>query len=238
MERQQRRELGIEKRQSWELPHTLIIEMDGALVDDISILFNAYISFLQKHGFEGSRSEFQELVGLPFPEFLYQLCENHGLRHSQQNLFKSYETFLSETYLPQVPLLPNAEIAVKKAHQLGLTIALVAPITRHLVRSYWAGKELSAFFEKVITPDVTDTLTSERSNLYQRALVDLGTAPEDAIAIVFSSQAKDSAKELQMTTWQISPQGKEKKILKTEPNTHSSISGWQAIIDFLQKRYN
>lgn len=235
MNRQQRREQALEKHQSWELPHTLVIEMDGAYLDSVAWLYEVYTSFLQKLGFSGSKPEFQELIGLPLPEFLVQLCDRHSLRRSQEKLLKEYETLLLEKYNAEIPLLPNAEKALLWVTQQGLTCLLVCGMTKPLVTKYLASNPNT--FEKVIIPEETEALPTDFSNMYHQAIVEQGTDPAEAIAIVYSNHAREAAKEAGMTVWQLSPKQNLHDKLTISPQKCIPVADWQTIFNFLQTRY-
>ncbi len=237
MNREQRREQSLEKHQSWELPATLIVEMDGAFVDSTRTLYETYMAFLQKLGLLGTKSEFLELIGLPLPEFLVQLCDRHGIRKSQDKLTKEYEALLLEKYNEENVLLPDVEATLQYANQLGLSCILICAMTKSIAKQYLKKKNIYDFFTTLIFPEESEALPIELSNMYHRALAEQGSDPSEAIAIVFSNQSREAAQEAGMTIWQLSSKPSKNEKLAISPQKCFLAHSWMSILNFLKTRY-
>lgn len=236
-DRRERRELADIKFHSWEIPQTLIIELDGALIDSISTLYNIYKVFLQKHGYVGSRTEFNELLGLPLPEYLFELSGIHGLRKSLEILQQEYQILLRQFYTTQLNLVPGVQEFLSTANQLGLTLCVVSGFEKKFVRGFLKEKQLLEAFEVVVSIPETDVVLENIPNLYQNALTILGTESEDAIAIVSSAHAVEDSKEAGILTWWLSSHGKSHIRSTADQKDCLPIKDWGVIQEFLQKRF-
>lgn len=233
LNRKTRRERAHAKFQNPELPNTILIEMDGALIDSLPVLYKIYNDYLHQHSINGSKNEFNQIAGLPLPEFLLQLIEKYGFRRTLDGFLKEYINLLSFVYNADIPLLNNAQQFLTVAGKLGLTLGIVASVGEDLTLRYLHEKHLFGIFDVIATTTIEDVIPENIPNLYQKALTRLSTEPEDAIAIVSTIQGAEAAKEAGIPRWILSPH--EKRTVQLENvQDYKLIKDWSVISSFFK----
>src|SRR5262249_53719248 len=125
MDRREKKVKRIAKGENEETPSIVLMELDGVLIDSESILYEAYNKLLEKSGLRGSKTEFQEIFGLPINLFLMELIEKYSVKKPIEQLEQEYVKLLSEQY-HNISILPQAESFLKDATKKGYTLGLVA----------------------------------------------------------------------------------------------------------------
>lgn len=184
---------------NWSLPTALIIEMDS-VVDSKTALFSAYCQLLSKYGLEGTKVEFHELAGLLPKELALHLSDKYGLKNTLEGLEKEYLALLAKQYQDGVVLAEGTLKCLQYAQQLGLTMAVVSMLGQKVTREILEAKNLFKMFDMVVTAAEVPVNESGSSNLYQHALAKLGTAEEEAMAVVYSSHAVEALREVSIYT--------------------------------------
>lgn len=227
-DRQVRREGARLKKESLEIPNTWLIEMDGVLGDNLELLDQIYLKFLQAHGHDGNKAEFSELLGMPLREYVDELAERYGLRKDRDVLFEQYRKLLEAEYPSGFELLSGASHCLQTMCEQGFSLCLVAPLGKKMAESFLKKHALNGVFEEIVSPESIEGLESP-INLYYYALSKMGAEPEATVAVVRSSCAVESSGEATLIVWQLDENnGKAPKTFLQGP---TRIRGWEFIAE-------
>jgi len=102
----------------------LLIDLDGTLANNLSIMRQVYGRFLAKYGHNGSDAEFAALNGPPLLDVVTSLVRTYGLPEQLETAHHVYCGFLKEAYRDVQPNT-GAETLLQQAQSLGLRIAVV-----------------------------------------------------------------------------------------------------------------
>jgi HAD superfamily hydrolase (TIGR01509 family) len=183
-----------------------LLDFDGTVVDSIPILYRMYCQFLKKFGVEGTPEEFEELNGTPIGEAAETLGRRHGLKVGLGGLVKEYGERMIRAYCEQVACMPGIEAFLKRASELGVTVAMVTSASRRLVEKCLEAKGLKTYFSAIFTASGLKKGKPD-PEIYNRALIKLGIDPSDAVAIEDSVNGVASARGAGISTLLFAPQG-------------------------------
>lgn len=164
---------------------TLLIELDGVILDSYPILYDVYCALLEHYGREGSSLQFQEISGLPYTSFIWALIYQQEIKASFDEILGWYRSFMVQHYISTIPLIAGAEAFLDLADAQSWRLALIAAQPRSLLLPF-ESKEQSAQFELIVPGDAMKASSETIPNLYEHALLRLGCAPEEALSIVTS----------------------------------------------------
>ena len=69
----------------------IFFDLDGTLVNNISLMYTAYLNFLSEYGFSGNKKEFAKLNGPSLKEIIVILKKNYSKKQNhkyQQTYYK------------------------------------------------------------------------------------------------------------------------------------------------------
>lgn len=236
MDRKERKARIAAKLQNTEPPQALLLEMDGVLIDNKSILYNVYMDLLLKQGRTGSKQEFNELFGLPIPIFLMTLIEKYGLKTSLEGLEITYKEFLAKHYTQTMPVFPLALKCLEHAREMGIALALIAFSDPTLSTLYLEKNQLKPFFDAIITSKNVTVNENDSPNLYQQALTVLGTTAEDAVSIVQSFPSAAASLEAHIETLWLTQSRSNSNTLMNRAQCHR-MRDWSEALNCLRNWY-
>ena len=143
----------------------------------MSLLYLAYIEFLEGRGKHGSREEFDSLTGSSLVEVVDLLAKKHQFEATPED----YVSLVERRYLDTLLLFPGAREFLEKASQT-YRLALVTSAPVKLVDPFLEKQNLRDFFEVVVTAESAKK-SKPSPDLFLYALDQLDMDPSEAIAI-------------------------------------------------------
>lgn len=160
---------------------TLLLDMDGTLIDTESLWFEAEQHALARFGGVLPERARLELIGLDTPTLLRRLASDYGADATPEMLAEALQDTLHDA-LPQARAYPGAEALVASAAAAGWRLAVVSnspqPVIEVALRNHaWA----AAIALRVSGDDVPRP--KPHPDPYTRALELLGAEAQGAVAI-------------------------------------------------------
>jgi len=186
----------------------IFFDLDGTLADTMPLLYLVYLQFLQRYGHQGTQEEFNSLVGPSLNTVVEYLNQKYRLGGDPPALLREYRKLLFERYAYDTKLFEGVLPFLAYAKKCGFKLALVTSATEQLARAFLADKQITDYFELVVTPD---NLTRSKPDpaIYLRALTLLGLDPNEAVAIEDSVNGVQSATTAGIYTLHITHQNAE-----------------------------
>lgn len=210
-------------------PSTLLLEMDGALVNSIPMLYDAYCELLSKYGYKGTKTEFRECLGLSPTDFIPLLSDQCGLKKPLQTLLNEYMQLLRVRYTEEMPLVENVKQFLEMKPLSRLTIGLVANSPLTLAKSFLQTTHLNNRFDALIAFNIDDD--DLPSNIYRYALSKLDVDPSETVAVVNAPINAEKCLELGILTILLTPHGRSELVPMSDKRCLRA-KNWETIRQF------
>jgi beta-phosphoglucomutase-like phosphatase (HAD superfamily)/8-oxo-dGTP pyrophosphatase MutT (NUDIX family) len=182
----------------------LLVDLDGTLIDSLSLLYRVYEEFLARYGKKGTEEEFQSLNGLTLLEVMQELTKRHGIDASPEKLSDQYKARLDGDYGKSIKLFPLAKECLAFAKALGLKVAIVTSAKRKLAEMIVQRNQLNPFIDAIITAEGL-AKGKPHPEIYQKALHELEVAPEEALALEDAPHGMESARAAGIEVFAVCP---------------------------------
>lgn len=123
-------------------------DLDGTLIDNISVMTASYFAFVEGFGKKGSLDEFDRYNGVPIKLFLQDFISKYSLNENVSSLWEKYESKLLENYTTVKPRDGVVEV-FSLLKEKCIPYAIVTSATSRIA-SCWVNAQL----EKDIAPPV------------------------------------------------------------------------------------
>ncbi|MBS0654440.1 MAG: HAD family phosphatase [Verrucomicrobia bacterium] len=170
----------------------VFVDLDGTLVDSMSLLYEVYLSFLRGFGISGSKEEFNSLVGPSIPEVVLLLQKQYQLPPDYTTLLQTYHSTLTQKYVEEIQLFPDVKIFLKFIKKRGLKLLLVTSAQPFVAHAVIDRLDIRQFFDAVVTSEGLERSKPDPA-IYKRALGVAQVMPSEAIAIEDSTSGMEAA---------------------------------------------
>lgn len=160
----------------------LLIDLDGTLVDSMPLLYSVYREFLHKLGVEGTKEEFDALVGPTLNEAMIILNQRHHFGRGPEELVSEYQELLYHHYTQNLKLFVGARSFLKYAKECGLKLALVTSATEKLALGFLNAEGIENDFDVIVTAKGLQK-GKPHPDIYRKALFLMGILPDEAVAV-------------------------------------------------------
>ncbi len=168
------------------------LDLDGTIADTIPFLFEVYKTLLSEYDREGTKKEFNELMGPSLEEISVILCKRHGIEVSAEKVYARYMGLISDAYVTQVQMLDGAHRFIEWAVENGKRLALVTSNDTTLAEGFLEANGLMPHFSAVITAQRVNRRKPD-PECYQNALAALDIASTEAVAVEDSPPGVEAA---------------------------------------------
>ncbi|MFN4895650.1 MAG: HAD family hydrolase [Pseudomonadota bacterium] len=132
---------------------TLLFDMDGTMIDNMTIHHETWRELLHTLGHEWSLAEVKQRVWGKNEEIFERLFPGQYSHEEKQSLATQKESWYIERYRPHIVMLPGLETLLRNARNAGLKTAIVTAAPRMNVEFAYEELKLSRFFDTVVHSD-------------------------------------------------------------------------------------
>ncbi|MEC7840513.1 MAG: HAD family phosphatase [Chlamydiota bacterium] len=182
---------------------TLLIDMDGTVVDSLPQLKLMYYDFLKRNGIEGTDQEFKELNGAFLSDAIKMLNEKYRLHLDTDQASQDFIQRLRDYYAKEAVLFRGVEDFLSYAKKMGLKTALVTSASPIHAEALLKGTNIARFFDAIITPNSKVIKGKPDPAIYLEALKVLNVKPNEAIAVEDASNGVRAAVSANIYTYHI-----------------------------------
>lgn len=209
----------------------VFVDLDGTLVDSMSLLYKVYLDFLGKFGISGSEEEFQALLGPSIPEVVRYLQKKHHLPEDAGTLLQDYRGALTQSYVHDIQLFPHAREFLEDVKKRGLKLLLVTSAQSVVAHAVIDRLDISKFFDAVVTCDGLERSKPDPA-IYKKALEIANVASHEAIAIEDTASGVQAAVEAGIfPIWM--KMGEKDLLERREDPARFEVGSWKDLLEFL-----
>jgi HAD superfamily hydrolase (TIGR01509 family) len=175
------------KKISW-----IFFDLDGTLIDSVTTLYEAYISFLSEFNITSNRKEFEKLNGPSIPEIVCILKDKYKLKGDKNHLVEIYFNKINETYKNNIKPVTDANYILEKLSE-NYKLSLVTSSSRKIASELIKQQGWEKYFQSYVFGDEIK-YSKPNPEIYELALKKSGSIPNNVIVVEDSINGIKSAK--------------------------------------------
>lgn len=171
----------------------IIFDMDGTLLDSLSVWVDSDREFLTGLGFEYTSECSLAMKKMHFDSACEYLVREYSLPFSAEETGKRILAIVEEHYISGVPLKDGAAEFLEYAKKSGVKMCVATSNKKALAEAALEAKGIKKYFEFVLTSDEVGC-GKESPEIFLKAAERLGAVPENTAVFEDSIHAVQSAK--------------------------------------------
>lgn len=177
----------------------IIFDLDGTLIDSMSLWRKVDRDFLHKRGIRVPRDLFDNLPqGNSFIQTAQYFKDRFSLPESAESIMVEWTEMVSWHYGNDVPLKPGAKRVVEKLNSLGVGIGLGTSNSYELAQKVLSQNGIWDYFQAVATGDM-NLLGKPFPDIYLKVAADFALEPNDCAVVEDTLSGVQAAKAAGMT---------------------------------------
>lgn len=164
---------------------TIIFDLDGTVLNSMSVWGKVDEVFLGKRGFSATKEYVDGIKIRSIYQGALFTIDMFGLNESPEDIIAEWENMVADEYSNSILLKDGVADFIKFAHEAGLKICLATASSKLNSMAALANNEVLEYFDCLITLDDFDSEISKRNpDIYLRAAKEAGET-DPAKCIVF-----------------------------------------------------
>lgn len=206
-----------------------IFDVDGTLLDSMSVWWDVIADFYRRHGIELSDEKAADYKELTLEESLPMIIKTIGLDMTFEELLDNFKQIVSLQYENILPLKADAEKYLKKLHDEGVQIAIATSGYEELCKkaftrlNVWQYIDACAFSSEV-------GVNKSNPDVYLLAAKRLGLPPEECTVFEDISSGIRGAKKGGFTTCAIYDKTNADETVLLKQLADRYITGWKELL--------
>ncbi len=173
--------------------HAAIFDLDGTLIDSLSVWADSDREFLNSLGHEYDPKHSAAMKSMHFDSACEYLVNTFSLPLSPEETGERVLKIVEKRYLHELKLRSGAEDFLKAARAAGIKMCVATSNKKTLAEGTLRNLGVSDFFEFVLTSDEVGC-GKESPEIFLKAAQTLGSRPEETVVFEDSLHAVRSAK--------------------------------------------
>jgi HAD superfamily hydrolase (TIGR01509 family) len=171
----------------------VLFDMDGVIVNSERYWVEIEEEEILPSAVEGS-ADTSETTGMNFREIYDYLEERNEMTATKDEFVEQYEEAAHDIYGEKVDLQTDFRDLLADLREDGRTVALVSSSPHDWIDRMLDRFDLREAFDRVISAEEIDGKSKPEPDVYEYAADEVGTTPEDCIAVEDSTNGVKSAK--------------------------------------------
>lgn len=176
----------------------IIFDMDGTLLDSLSVWADSDREFLNGLGLEYDYACSLAMKKMHFDSACEYLVREYSLPFSAEETGKRILAIVEDHYINGVPLKCGAKEFLAAAHSAGIKMCVATSNKKSLAEAALEAKGIMKYFEFLVTSDEVGC-GKENPEIFLKAAERLGAVPSETVVFEDSIHAVMSAKEAGFT---------------------------------------
>ena len=160
----------------------VILDMDGTLIDSMSIWHEIDIRFFAEHGLTLPEGLSEQVNKMSMEEWAVFFVEEFGIRKTPEEVIRHIEEMAAGYYARQIPPKPGAAAFLDMLREQGIPCCVATATYRSSAEAVLRRLGMLEYLQFVLTAeDVPGGKTTPA--MYRQAAQMLGTAPEETLIV-------------------------------------------------------
>jgi HAD superfamily hydrolase (TIGR01509 family) len=151
-------------------PQAVFLDLDGTLINSLSIFFGAYLTLLEDFDFTGNMAEFGQLSTAGIPRLITGIKERYQLQPSVEELTRRYRKLVFNGYTAYAKPNPGAQNLLDYLASRSIRVGLVTSSDELLAKTVLFSYGWKRYFEHIIVADETISQGKPDPAPYHKAL--------------------------------------------------------------------
>lgn len=173
----------------------LIFDLDGTLLDSMTLWNKVDIEFLSKRGYQVTPDYTDVVKRVSIDQAALYTKERFNLIESVQDIKDEWNNMVFEAYSNEIKVFDGVYDYIKKAHEMGFIIASATALSRINAEAALKSNRIYDYFSCLITlEDLGDNIDKSTPDIYLKVANMIKTPPERCIVYEDVKAAIDGAK--------------------------------------------
>lgn len=129
----------------------VIFDLDGTLVDSMSVWKEIDVIFLAQHGFDVPKDLHSAIEGMSFTETAEYFKKRFCLSQSVDEIKDCWNQMAYEKYCNEIKLKPGVAEFLSYIRKLGCKIAIASSNSRTLIQAVLEFHKIASYFDAIVT---------------------------------------------------------------------------------------
>ncbi len=175
-----------------------IFDMDGTLLDSMTIWETAAIKYLERRGITPETDIFKAVRSMSLQQVCEYFCAAYGLTLSQEEIADGINGMVEDFYFHRAPLKAGVPEALRLLRARGVKMCVATATDRYLAEAALRRTGIDRYFGRIFT--CTEVGAGKDSpEIFLRALDFLGTRPDETVVFEDALYAVVTAKKAGLT---------------------------------------
>ena len=170
-----------------------IFDLDGTILDSMTIWGDIAIDYLKSHGATPRDSIREDLRATNTVEEAEHYIKHYGIKKSVDEVIQGRDSMMLSRYKTDVKLKSGVKEVLETLKKRGVRICLATATERNLAEPAIKAHGIEGYFEHIFTCG-EDNTSKKYPDIYNKAAKFLGTAPQETIVIEDALYAAKTAK--------------------------------------------
>ncbi len=160
----------------------LIFDLDGTLLDSMTLWFRVDQEFLSRRGFEVTPDYTEFVKSSSMEEGAVYTKERFSLRESPEEIMAEWNSMVYREYKEKIKLKDGAEEYIDAAHRAGLKIACATALSARNATAAIESNGISRYIDKLVTlEDIGENVNKSEPRIYLITSSALGIRPASCL---------------------------------------------------------
>ena len=160
----------------------LIFDVDGTLLDSMTVWNQADTVFLNSRGFEVTPDYTDYVKSVRIEDAAVYTRDRYNLPDTPEQIMAEWKAFVNRAYAEEVPLKEGAYEYLKKARELGFKTACATALTRENIDASFGRLKIHGMFDVIVALDDMPHLPDKSEpDIYLHTAALLGTDPHSTV---------------------------------------------------------
>lgn len=157
----------------------LIFDLDGTLLDSMTLWYRVDQEFLNKRGFEVTPDYTEFVKSSSMEEGAVYTRDRFGLRETPEEIMDEWNKMVYREYRENIRLKDGAKDYIVKAHKAGLKIACATALSARNATAALTSNGISEYMDKLVTlDDIGSNVNKSDPHIYLITSSAIGIRPD------------------------------------------------------------
>ena len=209
----------------------LIVDIDGTLLDSMTVWNQADTVFLSSRGFEVTPDYTDYVKSVRIEDAAVYTKERYNLPDTPEQIMAEWKAFVNHAYACEVPLKEGAYEYLTRAKSMGFKTGSATALTKDNIEAAFSRLKVHELFDVVVSlEDLPGYPDKSEPDIYLHAAKLMGATPSSTVVFEDVPAALNGARKggfLTCAVWDIIGAGSEESWLKMTRSSDYFFRSWK-----------